>query len=114
MDEYVTCRECTQLLDDFLDANLDPETTRRLEEHLAECPPCVHFLNTYRSCSEMSHKLRDRPGRNSPQACRENQGIPEKGNEDDSRLSRFQSSLHSGLLTQQNVERPPSSIQPRG
>lgn len=60
MDEYVTCRECTQLLDDFLDSNLDPETTRRLEEHLAECPPCVHFLNTYRSCSEMSHKLRDR------------------------------------------------------
>ena len=36
------------------------KTTRRLEEHLAECPPCVHFLNTYRSCSEMSHKLRDR------------------------------------------------------
>ncbi len=60
MDEYVTCRECTRLLDDFLDSNLDPETTRRLEEHLAECPPCVHFLNTYRSCSEMSHKLRDR------------------------------------------------------
>ena len=60
MDEYVTCRECTQLLDDFLNSNLDPETTRRLEEHLAECPPCVHFLNTCRSCSEMSHKFRDR------------------------------------------------------
>ena len=61
MEEYVTCRECTQLLDDFLDSNLDPETARRLEEHLADCPPCVHFLNTYRSCSEMSQKLRDRP-----------------------------------------------------
>ncbi len=60
MDEYVTCRECTQFLDDFLDSNLDPETTRRLEEHLAECPPCVHFLNTYRSCSEMSQNFRDR------------------------------------------------------
>ena len=60
MDEYVTCRECTQFLDDFLDSNLDPETTRRLEEHLAECPPCVHFLNTYRSCSKLSQKLRDR------------------------------------------------------
>ncbi len=61
MDEYVTCRECTQLLDDFLDFNLDPETARRLEEHLADCPPCVHFLNTYRSCSQLSQKLRDRP-----------------------------------------------------
>ncbi len=61
MDEYVTCRECTQLLDDFLDSNLDPEIARRLEEHLADCPPCVHFLHTYRSCSQMSQKLRDRP-----------------------------------------------------
>ena len=61
MDEYVTCKECTQFLDDYLDSNLDPETARRLEEHLAECPPCVHFLNTYRSCSEMSQNLRDRP-----------------------------------------------------
>ena len=33
MDEYVTCRECTRFLDDLLDSNLDPETTRRLEEH---------------------------------------------------------------------------------
>ncbi len=60
MDEYVTCRECTQLLDDYVDSNLDPETARRLDEHLAECPPCVHFLSTYRSCSTMSHSLRDR------------------------------------------------------
>ena len=61
MDEFVTCRECTQLLYDFLDSNLEPETARRLEEHLADCPPCLHFLNTYRSCSAMSQKLRDRP-----------------------------------------------------
>ena len=60
MDEYVTCRECIQLLDDYLDSHLDPEISRRLEEHLAECPPCVHFLNTYRSCSKMSHNLRNR------------------------------------------------------
>ena len=60
IEEYVTCLECTQFLDDFLNSNLDPETTRRQEEHLAECSSCVHFLNTYRSCSEMSHKLRDR------------------------------------------------------
>lgn len=61
MTEYVTCRECTEFLIDYLESNLDPETSRRLEEHLAECPPCLHFLNTYRSCSEMTRKLRDRP-----------------------------------------------------
>lgn len=60
MDQYVTCRECAQLLHDYLDSHLNPEIAQRLEEHLAECPPCVQFLNTYRSCSKMIHNLRDR------------------------------------------------------
>ena len=60
MEDYVTCQDCVELLNEFIDSNLDPETLSRLEEHLAACPPCVHFLKTYRSCSQIGVALRDR------------------------------------------------------
>lgn len=59
MRHYFSCKECVDLLLDFLEGNLDPETTRRLDEHLSACPPCLNFLKSYRACTDMVHGLKD-------------------------------------------------------
>lgn len=56
---YVNCKECVALLLEYLDDTLDPVTKKKLDEHMAACPPCLNFLKTYKSSSEMSRRLRD-------------------------------------------------------
>ena len=59
------CKECLDLLYDYLEGNLDNPTKTSLEEHFQDCPPCIAFLKTYKSTSQL---------------CREtlgNQEIPE-------------------------------------
>ena len=58
-EKYATCQDCVDLLADYLDANLDPETLKKLDEHLEACPPCINFLKTYRSCKEMGRTMAD-------------------------------------------------------
>ena len=49
----ICCKECLALLYDYLEGNLDTETTKLLEEHFEECPPCIAFLNTYNSTTKI-------------------------------------------------------------
>lgn len=59
MKGYVTCKECVDLLADYLERSLDAATHKKLDEHIAACPPCLHFLKTYESSSKMVARLRD-------------------------------------------------------
>jgi len=59
MRSTITCKECVDLLMDYVDHTLEPGAERSLDEHLASCPPCIHFLKTYRKCTEFSGQLRD-------------------------------------------------------
>jgi predicted anti-sigma-YlaC factor YlaD len=59
MKGMLKCKECFDLLMDYLDYNLDAETRKKLDEHFAACPPCVNFLESYQSCAEMAQQLRD-------------------------------------------------------
>ena len=43
----ICCKECIELLHDYLDGELSPEIEASLEEHFADCPPCIAFVNTY-------------------------------------------------------------------
>lgn len=45
----ICCKECIDLLYDYFEGSLDEGTTKSLEEHFQECPPCIAFLNTYKS-----------------------------------------------------------------
>ena len=45
----ICCKECIDLLYDYIEGLLDQETSKSLEEHFEECPPCIAFLNTYKS-----------------------------------------------------------------
>ncbi len=48
------CKECLDLLSDYLDGSLDDSTSASLEEHFQDCPPCIAFLNTYRSTTQLA------------------------------------------------------------
>jgi len=47
------CKECLDLLYDYLDGSLDASTQSSLEEHFQDCPPCIAFLKTYKSTSQL-------------------------------------------------------------
>jgi anti-sigma factor RsiW len=42
------CIEVVELVSDYLDGELDPELRRRVEEHLALCPPCRLYVEQVR------------------------------------------------------------------
>ncbi len=57
----ICCKECIDLLHDYLEGSLAQETRDALDEHFRECPPCIAFLNTYKStsrlCRETLHQI---------------------------------------------------------
>ena len=44
-----TCKDCIDLLREYLDGELSDEFRSKLEMHLADCPPCEDFLKTYKA-----------------------------------------------------------------
>lgn len=54
----LNCERATKLILDYLSGELDRKTVREFEEHLAECPDCVSFLNTYRGTVRAARALR--------------------------------------------------------
>ncbi|GJL77099.1 MAG: hypothetical protein NPINA01_00880 [Nitrospinaceae bacterium] len=49
----ICCKECLDLLSDYLDGELDPQTSSSLEEHFQDCPPCIAFLNTFKTSTNL-------------------------------------------------------------
>jgi predicted anti-sigma-YlaC factor YlaD len=47
-DPGLPCIEVVELVSDYLDGELDPETGRRVEEHLALCPACRAYVEQVR------------------------------------------------------------------
>ena len=48
-----TCEELDNLSYDFLDGNLDAKMEEAIEKHIRLCPPCVHFMDSYRRIKEV-------------------------------------------------------------
>ena len=49
----ICCKECLDLLSDYLDGDLDAQTSADLEEHFKDCPPCIAFLNTFKTSTQL-------------------------------------------------------------
>jgi len=49
------CLEIFARLSEYLDAELPAVTCQELEAHLADCPPCIEFLNSLRKSIELCH-----------------------------------------------------------
>ncbi|MCH8209492.1 MAG: zf-HC2 domain-containing protein [Nitrospinae bacterium] len=52
----ICCKECLDLLYDYLEGELDPEVSKDLEEHFEDCPPCISFLNTYKITTKLARE----------------------------------------------------------
>ena len=63
----MNCREFVDFLMDYLDQELPEAQRSTFEEHLAQCPPCVHYLESYAATVRLGQTL-----------CRDPEGpIPE-------------------------------------
>lgn len=52
------CRDIGQLLYDYVENRLEPSVSQQLEQHLADCPGCPAFINTYKQTIHLSRELR--------------------------------------------------------
>jgi predicted anti-sigma-YlaC factor YlaD len=50
------CKEVFAMLSEYLDLELPAIDCERIREHLAECPPCVEFIDSLRKSVELCHK----------------------------------------------------------
>jgi anti-sigma factor RsiW len=55
------CRQIAELLGDYLDGSLPPETRELIDFHIDGCAPCVAFLNTYRGTVDAARRLPEIP-----------------------------------------------------
>ena len=58
--EPENCKEVFALLSQYLDLELPPGECAEIEEHLADCPPCVEFMESLRKSVELCRE--SRPG----------------------------------------------------
>lgn len=52
------CRDVGQLLYEYVEERLEPPIIQQLEQHLADCPGCLAFINTYKQTIRLSDGLR--------------------------------------------------------
>ena len=53
----MNCREFVDFLMEYLDGNLAPGEKEVFEQHLADCPPCVVYVDTYRETVRLGADL---------------------------------------------------------
>jgi anti-sigma factor RsiW len=58
---YITCRQLLDFIYDYLEGGLPTEQRAEFERHLAVCPSCVNYLETYKQTPRIG-KLALRPG----------------------------------------------------
>jgi len=46
---YLTCRAVLDFLGSYVDDGLTPEQRHEFDRHLAVCPSCVNYVNSYKS-----------------------------------------------------------------
>jgi anti-sigma factor RsiW len=52
-----SCKEVLALLSDYLDFELPPDACGQIENHLAECSPCVEFAASLRNTVELCRRF---------------------------------------------------------
>lgn len=52
-----TCKELTELIENYLTDQLPLRLKREFERHLSICPDCVSFLKTYKKTTTLSRAI---------------------------------------------------------
>ena len=53
----MTCQQLVELLIDFVSGELSQEHQALVERHLRICPPCVHYVETYKLTIQLTRQL---------------------------------------------------------
>jgi anti-sigma factor (TIGR02949 family) len=64
---HLTCHELIDFLREYLEGELAPEERGRFERHLALCPPCVRYLESYQETVRLGREA----------CCGSEGGLPE-------------------------------------
>jgi len=54
----LTCEEFVELVTDYLEGALDPETEERFLRHASDCPGCETFLDQIRTTIDLVGRIR--------------------------------------------------------
>lgn len=57
----MTCRELIEFLDRFVAGEIDEAQRSEFDRHLALCPPCVAYVETYREASRLARATLSEP-----------------------------------------------------
>lgn len=52
------CRRIFALLSEYLDAELPADTCEQIAAHLADCPPCIEFVESLKKTVELCRSFR--------------------------------------------------------
>lgn len=50
----MTCEELIEFLSDYLNGELPPDVVTAFEEHLAICPDCVAYIDSYQKTIDLA------------------------------------------------------------
>jgi len=57
--DEITCQQFVELVTDYLEGELGPQTLSRAEEHLVLCDPCVSYVEQMKATVGSLHELRE-------------------------------------------------------
>lgn len=55
------CKQLVALLSEFIDGQLPDHLCQEIQAHIADCEPCVAFVNTLRKTIQMCQQLPQQP-----------------------------------------------------
>lgn len=61
MKRPLTCRELVRFLADYLSGELTGPARATFDQHLARCPSCVAYMETYRSTRDLARAAMTTP-----------------------------------------------------
>jgi predicted anti-sigma-YlaC factor YlaD len=61
INDELTCQEVVELVTEYLENALLPETQKRLEEHIADCPGCTNYIEQVQLTIGMLRQLTREP-----------------------------------------------------
>jgi len=53
----MTCRELAELLCDYVGGELSAEQCEQIRLHIAQCHPCLHYIESYRLTIQITRRL---------------------------------------------------------
>lgn len=59
MEPLLTCQQLADFLGDYFEGQLPADQRREFERHLAVCPPCIHYLESYKTTVALAKLAHD-------------------------------------------------------